>query len=122
MALKLFDLDYDLQADSTTNDFKELYNVDAINQSIDIWLTTPYRIGEGFTNNLLSLVFSDINLKTEDDIRNEILDEMENNYQFLEVQNLRIESDPKNRRIYVSLDWMVKTYEVSGNYSRYWSL
>jgi hypothetical protein len=121
MALKLFDLDLDLKQDSYTKDLKELYNIDVINQSIDIFLTTPYRIGKGFTNSLFDKVFTDINFKNNIDIARDLEEEFTINYQLLKINDITIESDTKNRRIFVRLDWAVKDFGISGNYSRYWT-
>jgi len=68
VALQVFDIDYDLKEDSTNKDFKDLYDKDAINQGIDIWISMPYRIGQGLgstpptSTNIKSIGFGDINL------------------------------------------------------------
>lgn len=122
MALQLFDIDQDLIEDPTTKDLKEIYNEEVINQSIDLWISVPYRIGEGMTNNILATIFSDLNTKTEIDLVRDIEESFEDNYQMLLLRNVEVESDPENRRIYVSIDWSIKNFpNISGTYNRYWA-
>ena len=120
MALQLFDIDYDLQEDPDTKDLKELYNEDAINQSIDLWLSHPYRIGVGNTNTLINYLFTDLIVKTEQDIANIISREFDRNYQMIRLLDIDVVSELNKRRIYVKLEWELKNYDVSGIYTRFW--
>lgn len=122
MAIQVFDIDYDLEEDSSTKDLTVLYNEDAINQSIDVWISVPYRIGVGYTNSLINQIFIDIQLKTEIDLARIIQEEFERNYYMLKLRGVIVESDPNNRRVYVSISWELRDYpEISGTYQRYWN-
>ena len=71
---------------------------------------------------LINLVFTDILLKTEQDIIRDISEEFENNYQILNVIDISVELDTDNRRIFVSIEWEMKDFPViTGIYNRYWS-
>jgi len=120
MVLSVFDIDLDLQVDNTTRDLKELYDDEAINQSIDIWISVPYRIGVGYTSSLIGLVFTDIGQKTDSDIADDIESEFERNYQLLKLNSVQVESDENNRKIFVKIDWRLKDYPLAGTYQRYW--
>ena len=122
MAVKLFDLDLDLQEDITTKDFKEIGDEEVVNQSIDIFITTPYRIGQGITNNLLNVLFTDMKTKTKFDIMRDIEEEFEEHYQLVKIDRLDVDLDYNNRRIYVILEWSLNGFDMSGKYSRYWSV
>lgn len=121
MFIQLFDLDYNLDVPSDTKDIKDIYNEDAVNQSIDLWIMVPYRLGVGLTNNLAQILFADINVKTEEDIKEEILTTFSRFYSALNIDYLKVDSDPNNRRIFVSLNWSLKNYNLSGNYTRFWN-
>jgi hypothetical protein len=121
MALKIFDIDYDLTIDPNTKDYKELYNEDAINQSIDLWLSHPYRISLGWQNALINYVFSDLTNTTEDEIRDIVEDELARNYQIISVQSVEVEIDYNKRRIYISVSWRLADFpSVAGVYTRFW--
>lgn len=118
--LRLFDIDKSLEIDSSTKDFKTVYNEEAVNQSIDVFLTNPYRIGRGLTNSLFTSVFADIGIKKEIDIQRDIEIEMERNYPFISVRYIDVTSIPEQRKIKVFLRWSLKGTEVTGDYTRYW--
>jgi hypothetical protein len=118
--LNLFDIDIDLQKSPDTNDFVELANHECVNQSIDLFITNPYRIGKGLTNRIFASVFSDLNSQTEDDLADSILEEMELRYPFLTVEGINVESDHRNRRIKIKMYWSLREGALSGEYQRYW--
>jgi hypothetical protein len=120
MALQLFDLDYDLKEDPNTKDFKELYNEEAVNQSIDIWISMPYRVGQGYTNSIISRVFTDLNYKEIVDFQRDIATEFERNYPMLQLINLKVTPDTVKRYLYVSLSWKLVKFDLYGQYTRYW--
>ncbi len=122
MALRVFDIDYDLKMDPDTKDFKELVNEEAVNQSLDLFITTPYRIGIGYTNNLLNILFTDLTQKTKNDVIIEIQESLTDNYQILDWNVIDVDIDYIKRTIYVYIEWSFKDFDLSGKYSRYWSL
>jgi hypothetical protein len=119
--LKLFDLDYSLNIDSRTRDFKEIYNSEVVNQMIDLYIGTPYRIGQGLTNNIFQTLFTDITLKTQEDLQIELQDQFERFFQFIDVLDLTVEPQPEKRRIWVRLTWSLRGSTIAGYYTRYWS-
>jgi hypothetical protein len=120
MDLQLFDIDYNLKEDPNTRDLKELYNIDAVNQSIDIWLTVPYRIGKGLSNGLLAQVFINISQKTTIDIQRDIEDEFKRNYQVLNILQVLVTPEPVNLRYKIKVYWQIPNTSVSGVYNRFW--
>jgi len=121
MATQAFDIDFDLVEDPDTKDFKELYNVDAVNQAIDVWILMPYRIGRGTTSSLISQIFRDIRPQNETVLKQAIQEEFRERFQMIRVLNLDLESDPNKRQIWVSIDWRLKDYQyIAGQYARYW--
>jgi len=120
MALQIFDMDIDLQESPETKDLTDVYNEDAVNQSIDLFVTYPYRISKGLTNRIFTKIFSDLTFKTETDIIRDIEDEFEENYPLLELNNVEVERIPNLRKLKIKIDWKIRGYELSGTYKRYW--
>lgn len=119
--LNLFDINYDLTTDPTTKDFREIYNEEVVNQMLDLYIGTPYRIGQGLTNNIFYNLFSDITLTTEEDLQIELQDQFKRYFQFLNVLDLEVTPEPEKRRIYIRLTWSLRGTTIAGFYQRYWS-
>jgi len=119
--VKLFDLDQSLKEDPTTKDFKELYNKDVVNQSIDIFLSNPYRIGVGLSNRIFDSVFADMNGSTDFELSNSLKTSFANDYPFIQIQSLKVTTDPTQRRLKIQMIWNIPNFQLTGDYTRFWS-
>jgi len=119
--VQLFDIDLDLKVDPNTNDFKELYDEDTVNQSIDLFLSNPYRIGTGLTNGLFNMLFTDIQVSTVEDIKRVIREEFEYNYPMVIIDSLIVHKESNQRRIRISMRWTLAEVSLSGTFDRYWT-
>jgi hypothetical protein len=122
MPIQVFDLDKTLTEDPETKDFKEVYNEEAINQAIDLWVNTPYRIGQGYTNSLLSMVFSTIDSNMPFELQSVIQQEFTNNFTVIIVTSLVVDTMPNERMVKIKMGWKMRQYNISGVYSRYWNI
>lgn len=114
------DMDKAFQSGPTSTDIKMINSEDAVNQSLDLAFNYNYRIQRGYTNFVIQKVFSDLNSKTAIDIRRDINEELEENFQFLKVLNLQVYLEHENREVHVYLEWELKNYEFRGEYKRIW--
>lgn len=118
----IFDIDKSLKADTLTKDFKDIYNEDAINQGIDIYLTNPYRIGHGTVNTIFSSLYMDIANGSEDGLIRSITDSLSKTFPEIVVKNIVAEPQPSQRSIYIRVEWEMSLYNITGTYTRYWSV
>lgn len=118
--LDLFDIDMSLEVDPSTRDLKTTYNEEAVNQSIDLFLTNPYRIGVGLTNRIFSMVFSDMKVEQIADLKDTIETEFRRSYYLIAFKKFNLIPDSGNRRMLASIDWYIPKSTLSGQYVRYW--
>jgi len=122
MPVQVFDIDAALVNDPTTKDLKELYNEDAVNQAIDLWINTPYRIGVGYGNGILTSLFESMTSDMPNELQNLILKEFKNNFTMVTVKGVKADSFPNERMVKVQLSWQLTGYALSGVYTRYWNI
>jgi len=119
--IQLFDLDQSLKLDPATKDFKELYNQDAINQAIDLFIANPYRIGVGLSNSLFDSVFTDLVGSETQELGFRIRKEFQENFTILRITSLFVSPEPEQRRIRIQLVWEMADFNLTGSYLRFWN-
>jgi hypothetical protein len=117
----LFDLDISMAPDAVTGDLTDLYNEEAVNQSIDLWISSSYRVERGNTSGVGNYLFTDLDNKSNEIIKQEIQQEFEDNFSIINVDDLQVESDTQTRKIKINISWSLKNINISGEYSRYWN-
>jgi len=119
--IDLFDVDLSLKEDTLTKDIKEIYNEDVINQSIDIFVSNPYRIGVGLTNQVFDRVYTDIVTENLFELEQDLVQEFQENFNIITVNELTVEPINGNRALKIQLFWTLTGYELQGTYRRIWS-
>ena len=114
------DIDLSFIPDPDTKDLKDIYQVEAVNQSIDLFISNPYRIKQGLTNNIFTMVFSDLSYADSYTLSSMVSNQIVNNYRILDIISLVVEPIIEKRKYYIKLVWRLKNTTLSGTYERYW--
>ena len=119
--IELFDVDMNMQVDPLTRDLKTLNNEDAVNQSIDLFITNPRRIGVGLSNTIFEYVFSDVSLTSVSHLTDDIKEQFKQGYPLLTIKTFIITPEPTKRRLKVYMEWSIDETTLTGVYTRYWN-
>lgn len=117
---RLFDIDQALKPSAVTGDLVDLYNEKAVNQSIDLFISNPYRIGEGLSNTIFSSIYTDFQEDDLVDFQASLAQSLARDLPILEVVDLQVFPEPLLRRIRVQFVWRLKGFSMTGKYNSFW--
>ena len=118
---EFFDIDASLTVDPDTKDLKELYNDQAVNQAIDIFISNPYRIGVGTTNRIFDMVFNDVRFVDINDLTITLEDNFKRGFNLIAFNEIIVIPQPNKKRYRITLNWFIPNTDISGTYDRYWN-